>query len=214
MTISHNSHSGFQMQSWRSRRMNAGRERTDGRRHGRVWTAKWWFQGNIHHCRWNLNSYVCVPPADGGIDKLWNNRTQRTRSCFTHVSRQQKKESVFLHCSNESSMSKLRKWESMQSVMRRWVSALTSSRAGASPSWRADVIWNSLFTLERPRVCRPDPSLRGVGLTLTGCCCRIIWKTESNFWGRFKRKRKEINLKDVLYFNTKVQGVWLQQITD
>lgn len=136
---------------------------------------------------------IAAPAIEGGTDKLFdtNAGTQRTRSCLANVSRQQKKlrirrfSALFKRVQHEQT-------EKMRIYAKRDAQGLTSSlEAWAPPSRRADVVWNSLFELERSRVYHRDACLRCVALTLTGCCYRIIWNTESNFWQKKKKKKDQ-----------------------
>lgn len=189
-------------------------QRTDGRAGRRVWTTKSWLQGNIHHwacetqlwvsqlCLHPSSQYVIVPPAiEGGLDKLFETmaRTQRIRSCFTNVSRQQKKWCF----STLFKWVQQRKWESMQTWRADgWMCSLPYSRherhhlellmsfaamqavTSRRLTAKAELISRMKLSVQvgetegRDR----DASLRCMYVTLTLCCYRISRNTESDFW--------------------------------
>lgn len=164
------------------------------------------------------SQYVIVPPAiEGGLDKLFETiaRTQRTRSGFANVSRQQKRQRF----------SRLFKWvqheqtEKMRiyaNVTRRWVNVLTSSlKAWAPPSWTADV------TRSHAGGDIMTASSQNWSYFQNETLCSS-WRD----WGPRPRRLPDMwhcaitessgmqNLISELHFNPKVQGLWLQQITD
>lgn len=201
-------------------------DRVTQRTDRRVWTSKSWLQGNIHHraCEPHTVKFtslqpICnsAPAIEGGLDKLFETiaRTQRTRSGFANVSRQQKRQRF----------SRLFKWvqheqtEKMRiyaNVTRRWVNVLTSSlKAWAPPSWTADV------TRSHAGGDIMTASSQNWSYFQNETLCSS-WRD----WGPRPRRLPDMwhcaiiessgmqNLISELHFNPKVQGLWLQQITD
>lgn len=242
MNISHNSHSGFQMQSWRSRRMNsAGRESRaeDGRAGRRVWTTKSWLQGNIHHwaCETHTVMFTSLQLKCNGApcyrgrfrQTLWNNGWNPENKIMLH--KREAEKVVLFYIVQMSPAEKMRIYAN---VTRRWVNVLTSSlKAWAPPSWTADVIHShagcdittansrSWTYFQNETLCSSwrDRGPRPRRLPEMHVCHTdiVLLQNQPQYRIGFLtsvKKKKKINMKDVLHFNPTVQGLWLRQITD